>query len=78
MPMPGSSVFEKGMADTSQAANDLQQKIQDLEKKLAEEREKVLLASLRSKEEEAVSSKVESSIKDIQEKLRRDRREQEL
>src|SRR5205085_2119576 len=53
-------------------------KISDLEKKLLEEREKVLLASLRTKEEEAVSAKVETSIKEIQDKLRREKREQEL
>ena len=53
-------------------------RIAELEKKLMEEREKVLLASLRSKEEEAVSAKVETSIKEIQDKLRREKREQEL
>lgn len=65
-------------AEAEAAQTELQKKITDLEKKLLEEREKVLLASLRSKEEEAVSAKVETSIKEIQDKLRRERKEQEL
>ena len=75
---PVSGGLEKAFSDTQAGQDDMKNKIGELEKKLMEEREKVLLASLRSKEEEAVSSKVESSIKDIQDKLRRDKREQEL
>ncbi len=66
------------MTEAEAAKSDLEGKIAELEKRLMEEREKVLLASLRSKEEEAVSAKVETSIKDIQDKLRREKREQEL
>jgi chromosome segregation ATPase len=66
------------LSEADAAKTDLESKISDLEKKLLEEREKVLLASLRSKEEEAVSAKVETSIKEIQDKLRREKREVEL
>src|SRR5205085_8334387 len=69
---------QKQLKETEGATEELENKISELEKRLAEEREKVLLASLRSKEEEAVSAKVESSIKEIQDKLRREKREQEL
>jgi len=70
--------MEKGLSEAENSQQLLEQKISDLEKKLMEEREKVLLASLRSKEEEAVSAKVETSIKEIQDKLRREKKEQEL
>lgn len=66
------------LAEADTAKTQMEQQIAELEKKLLEEREKVLLASLRSKEEEAVSAKVETSIKEIQDKLRREKREQEL
>lgn len=54
---------------------ELEDKIRKLEKKLEKEHEQVLMANLKSAEEKAVSERVENSIKDIQEKLRRDRRE---
>jgi hypothetical protein len=66
------------MGEAENAQSDLMKRISDLEKKLMEEKEKVLLATLKSKEEEAVSAKVETSIKEIQDKLRREKREQEL
>ncbi len=82
MPPAGTGPFTPALgnkiAETDSLKNQMEQQIADLEKKLLEEREKVLLASLRSKEEEAVSAKVETSIKDIQDKLRREKREQEL
>ena len=63
-PAPPSAEYEK--------------KITLLEKRLQDEREKVLLASLKSKEESEIASRVELSIKDVQDKLRRDRRESEM
>lgn len=66
------------LKEADAARGDMEGRIAELEKKLMEEKEKVLLASLRSKEEEAVSAKVETSIKEIQDKLRREKREQEL
>jgi hypothetical protein len=50
----------------------------ELQRQLQEEREKILLQKIRAKEEEAMSAKVEESLKDIQDRLRRERREQEL
>lgn len=52
--------------------------IKELETKLQEEKEKVLLASLRSKEEAALATKVELALKEMQERLRKDRQTQEL
>lgn len=75
---PAAAQLDADLSEAEQAKNQLEKKVGDLEKKLMEEREKVLLASLRSKEEEAVSAKVETSIKDIQDKLRREKKEQEL
>lgn len=78
-PLPPAALnMQSKLSEADGATTSLEHKIADLEKKLMEEREKVLLASLRSKEEEAVSAKVETSIKDIQDKLRRERKEQEM
>lgn len=75
---PSAAAVDARMKETEGVKSDLEQKVSELEKRLLEEREKVLLASLRSKEEEAISVKVETSLKDIQDKLRRERKEQEL
>ncbi len=56
----------------------LEKKITEMEKIVSQEKEKALLATLKNQQDEALSSKVESSLKDIQDKLRRDRREQEV
>src|SRR5262249_23099792 len=56
---------------------DLQQRLVELERRLQEEKEKVLLSNLRTQEEAVYASKVEGAIKDVQEKLRRDRRDAE-
>lgn len=75
---PVPPALNQKLAEAESGKTDMDQRVAELEKKLAEEREKVLLASLRSKEEEAVSAKVENSIKEIQDKLRREKREQEM
>ena len=54
-----------------------EKKLGELEKRLQEEREKVLLASLKSQEESAAAARVEVSIKELQDKLRRERRDQD-
>lgn len=59
------------------AAQALEQKVAELEKRLQQEREKVLLAQVRSQEEATYAAKVETAIKDVQDKLRRDRRDAE-
>jgi len=56
----------------------LEKKIVEMEKVVSQEKEKALLAALKNQQDEALSSKVESSLKDIQDKLRRDRHEQEV
>ena len=56
----------------------LENKISDMEKLLSQEKEKALLATLKNQQDEALSSRVESSLKDIQEKMRRDRRDHEV
>lgn len=56
----------------------LEKKIGDMEKMLSAEKEKALLATLKNQQDEALSSRVESSLKDIQEKMRRDRRDHEV
>ncbi|MBI5210302.1 MAG: hypothetical protein HY927_10060 [Elusimicrobia bacterium] len=48
-----------------------------MEKRLQEEREKVLLANLKTQQEAATAAKVEVAIKELQDKIRRDRRDQE-
>jgi hypothetical protein len=54
-----------------------EKKVAELEKRLANEHEQLLLANLKSQQEAATSARVEISIKELQEKLRRDRREAE-
>lgn len=56
----------------------LEKKINDMEKLLSQEKEKALLATLKNQQDEALSSRVESSLKDIQDKMRRDRRDHEV
>lgn len=55
----------------------LEKKLVDMERRLAEEREKLLVSDLKRQEEAATSARVEVSLKELQDKLRRDRREQE-
>jgi len=53
------------------------QKVAELEKRLQAEREKVLLASLKNEQESATAAKVEASLQELQERMRRERRTQE-
>ncbi|HNW44759.1 MAG TPA: hypothetical protein PKI19_09660 [Elusimicrobiales bacterium] len=56
----------------------LEKKIAEMEKVVSQEKEKALVAALKSQQDEALSSRVESSLKDIQEKMRRDRRDSQV
>lgn len=56
----------------------METQINTLNQQLQEEKEKLLLQTVRAKEEEAMAAKVEDSLKDIQDRLRREKREQEL
>ncbi|MBI3300381.1 MAG: hypothetical protein HYZ75_19620 [Elusimicrobia bacterium] len=58
-------------------ASDADRRVAELERRLQAEREKVLLANLKSQEEKVVAARVETSIKEVQEKLRTQRRESE-
>jgi chromosome segregation ATPase len=64
-----------GQSREDEAKKEMEEKIRELEKKLDKEHEQVLMANLKSQEEKEVAARVETSIKDIQDKLRRDRRE---
>jgi hypothetical protein len=55
-----------------------EKKIAELEKRLASEHEKLLVSNLQSQQEAATAARVEVSIKELQEKLRRDRRDAEV
>lgn len=57
--------------------DEFETKLEALEKKLVDEREKSLLIQLRSQEETVTAAKVEVSLKELQDKLRRDRRDQD-
>ena len=74
LPVPPLRPLPPPVSDLEQ----LNQKLAETEKLLATEREKVLRHDLRTEQEAAFSSKVEASLKDIQQKLQRDKREREL
>lgn len=78
-PRPAAPVPPPNPPDTkaADAGKEMERKVLDLEKRLQEEREKVLLANLKSQEEATYAAKVETAIKDVQDKLRRDRRDAE-
>lgn len=94
MPSPGLPQFQQPQRDSSsqlqkeaseaearrmqEEKDKLEKKISDMEKMLSQEKEKALLATLKNQQDEALSSRVESSLKDIQEKMRRDRRDHEV
>ena len=94
MPSPGLPQFQQPQKDAAAQAqkeaseaesrrmqeekDKLEKKISDMEKMLSQEKEKALLATLKNQQDEALSSRVESSLKDIQEKMRRDRRDHEV
>lgn len=84
-PLPGAaaapaapaSFVTAGQKDFSSEKLQYEKKLSDLEKRLQEEREKLLIANLKSQEEQAAAARVEVSIKELQDKLRRERRDAE-
>lgn len=70
---PGAAPVDKA----EQVKLEFEKKMQELEKRLQEEREKALTLQLRSQEEKVTAAKVETSLKELQDRLRRDRRDQE-
>ncbi|MDE2237228.1 MAG: hypothetical protein KGK30_05015, partial [Elusimicrobia bacterium] len=80
-PPPGSpqppSPASAGSGPAAWERSALESKLSELERRLAQEREKLLLANAKREAEAANAAKVELSLKELQEKLRRDRRDQE-
>jgi chromosome segregation ATPase len=69
---------ERKAEDLEKSRRDLEKRLADMERQVQQEREKALLASLKSQEEATLSARVETSLKEVQDKLRRDRHEQEI
>jgi hypothetical protein len=65
-------------SDVDGIRQQMETQINTLQRQLQGEREKMLLQTVRAKEEEVMAAKVEESLKDIQDRLRREKREQEL
>lgn len=65
-------------SEIEEVRKQMESQVFELQRQLQEEREKLLLQTVKAKEEEAMASKVEESLKDIQDRLRREKREQEL
>jgi hypothetical protein len=85
MPSPGPSPIEQRIQEMEKRFQEqeaskisLESQLAEIGKELKEEHEKVILQSLKAKEEEALSSRVEQQIREMQDKLRRDKHEQEL
>lgn len=78
-PMPGAAPKppEKPVDNSAKMKDEYDKKVAELERRLQEEREKLLVAQLRSQEEAANAAKVEIGLKELQDKLRRDRRDQD-
>lgn len=76
-PAPAAAEVDNSAAKTDRIKDEYEKKLADLEKKLQEEREKLLINQIKSREEEATAAKVEVSLKELQDRMRRDRREQE-
>ena len=70
--------MEKRFQEQETAKLSLGSQLGEIGKQLKEEHEKVILQSLKAKEEEALSARVEQQIREMQEKLRRDKHEQEF
>jgi len=70
--------MERRFRDQEESKKTLEGHVHDLEQRLKEEHEKLVLQSLKAKEEESLSMKVEQQLREMQDKLRREKYEQEL
>lgn len=70
--------IEEKSSGVVDSRNMLEEQLKQLEQRLHEEHEKNLLTNIRSKEEAALSSRVEISLKEMQEKLDREQKTSEL
>ncbi len=75
---PRMQEMERRFQEQDEARKKLEEKTRELEARLKEEHEKVILQSLKAKEEESLSVRVEQQLREMQEKLRREKYEQEL
>jgi len=57
---------------------DIQRQLEETEKQLASEKEKVLRAEIKEKQSKMLEAQLESSLKEMQKNMQRDRREQEM
>lgn len=70
--------MEKRYQDQEASRKTADAQMEELKKQLKDEQEKVLLQSLRAKEEETLSIRVEQQLREMQDKLRREKHEQDL
>ncbi|MFA5162321.1 MAG: hypothetical protein WC421_08750 [Elusimicrobiales bacterium] len=73
-----SSAVSPSKSPSGDSVEDIKLRLAETEKRLAAEKEKSLIADVRAKQEEAFAAKVEASLKDIQQKIQRDKREREI
>ncbi len=64
-------------ADPAALKEEYERKFEDMKRQLQEERERALRANLKSEQEAGTSARVEIALKELQDKVRRDRREAE-
>lgn len=74
---PASAARPEPATREDKVRGEYEQKLAELERRLQQEREKLLVTQLKSQEEQATSAKVEVSLRELQDRLRRDRREQD-
>ncbi|HOJ85887.1 MAG TPA: hypothetical protein PLN68_03075, partial [Elusimicrobiales bacterium] len=73
--------FQKPQAQEDRGKEErekLEKKIAELEKSLSEEREKVLALTIKNQQEEVLAAKLENSIRDVEEKIKRTQQEKAL
>ncbi|OGR93411.1 MAG: hypothetical protein A2992_03600 [Elusimicrobia bacterium RIFCSPLOWO2_01_FULL_59_12] len=70
--------MERRHQEQEESKRKLEERTRDLEARLKDEHEKVILQSLKAKEEESLSVRVDQQLREMQEKLRREKYEQEL
>lgn len=77
----GPSPFDLGPGGAAPASNDvdaLKKRLAETEKQLSQEKEKLLLTNLRAQQEQAFAAKAEASLKDMQQRSQREKREKEV
>lgn len=77
----GSSAFDLGPGGAAPLPNDvdaLKKRLSETEKQLAQEKEKLLLTNLRAQQEQTFAAKAEASLKDIQQRAQREKREKDV